>query len=292
MIADVQALSDNFDNPQKIKKNVIEVFKDYIATGIDPQKCTILIQSLVPELFELTTYYMNLISVTRLERNPTIKNELQHKSFANSITAGFLSYPISQAADITAFKATHIPVGDDQIALIEVSNEIVRRFNRVYNTDILVESEVILGKTSRLIGIDGVAKASKSLNNAIFLSDSPEVVKQKVYSMYTDPNHIKVSDQGRVEGNVVFAYLDAFLNDEDELASLKSQYRRGGLGDSVLKSLLNEILQSLLAPIAEKRATIIEETILETLVHGSEVARGVAATTLRAVRDVIGITYN
>jgi tryptophanyl-tRNA synthetase len=292
MIADVQALSDNFDDPQRIKRSVIEVCKDYLATGIDPQKCTVLIQSLVKELFELTTYYMNLISVARLERNPTVKNELQQKSFAHSITAGFLSYPVSQAADITAFKATLVPVGEDQIPLIEVSNEIVRRFNKTYNTDILVESEAVLGKTKRLIGIDGVAKASKSLNNAIFLSDSAEIIRQKVYSMYTDPNHIKISDSGKIEGNVVFAYLDAFFDNKDELDTLKAQYQKGGLGDSSLKSLLDEILQSLLKPIREKRETITEKTVKEILIHGSEVARNVAKITLQAVRDAIGITYS
>ncbi len=289
MIADVQALSDNFDNPEKVRENVVEVCKDYFAVGINPEKCTIFIQSLIPELFELTVYYLNLVSVSRLERNPTVKAELQQKSFSESVTAGFLTYPVSQAADITAFKAQLVPVGEDQLPVIEVSNEIVRRFNRVYKTDILLEAEAILGNVGRLVGIDGKAKASKSLNNAIFMSDPSDVLKQKVYSMYTDPNHVKMSDPGMVEGNVVFAYLDAFYEDKEELASLKAQYRKGGLGDTTLKSLLNGTLQNLLDPIREKRESISEATVLDILANGSQKARAIAQQTLQEVRDAIGL---
>ncbi|MBQ9335639.1 MAG: tryptophan--tRNA ligase [Alphaproteobacteria bacterium] len=289
MIADVQALSDNFDNPEKVRANVVEVCKDYLAVGINPEKCTIFIQSLIPELFELTVYYLNLVSVSRLERNPTVKAELQQKSFSESVTAGFLTYPVSQAADITAFKAQLVPVGEDQLPVIEVSNEIVRRFNRVYKTDILLEAEAMLGNVGRLVGIDGKAKASKSLNNAIFMSDPSDVLKQKVYSMYTDPNHVKMSDPGMVEGNVVFAYLDAFYEDKEELVSLKAQYRKGGLGDTTLKSLLNGTLQNLLDPIREKRESISGATVLDILANGSKKARKIAQQTLLEVREAIGL---
>ncbi len=289
MIADVQALSDNFDNPDKVRKNVTEVAKDYLSVGINPTKCTLFIQSLIPELFELTVYFLNLISVSRLERNPTVKAELQQKSFSDSIPAGFLAYPVSQTADITAFKAQLVPVGEDQLPLIEIANEIVRRFNRIYNTDILLEAEAMVGKVGRLVGIDGKTKASKSLNNAIFMSDSSEVLKQKIYSMYTDPNHVKVSDPGKVEGNVVFAYLDAFYEDKAELEDLKSKYQKGGLGDMALKSLLNDTLQTLLRPIREKRESISENIVTEILVEGSKRARTIAAQTLAEVRDAIGL---
>ena len=291
MIADIQALSDNFDNPEKVRANVAEVCKDYISVGINPEKCTLFIQSLIPELTELTVYYLNLISVTRLERNPTVKAELQQKSFRNSIPAGFLAYPVSQAADITAFKATMIPVGEDQLPLIEITNEIVRRFNRIYKSNTLIEAKPILGKVQRLVGIDGKAKASKSLGNAIFMSDSPEVLKQKIYSMYTDPNHIKISDPGKVEGNVVFSYLDAFFEDKDELNSLKEHYRKGGLGDSVLKGILNDTLQNILSPIREKRASISNETVMEILISGSQKAREIAQNTLKEVKEAIGLLY-
>lgn len=289
MIADVQALSDNFDNPEKVRANVTEVAKDYLAVGISPEKCTIFVQSLIPELFELTVYFMNLISVARLERNPTVKAELQQKSFSDSIPAGFLAYPVSQTADITAFKAQLIPVGEDQLPLIEIANEIVRRFNRIYNTNILLEAEAMIGNIGRLVGIDGKAKASKSLNNAIFMSDSAEILRQKIYSMYTDPNHVKVSDPGKVEGNVVFAYLDAFYENKTELDELKAKYQKGGLGDTVLKSLLNDTLQTLLAPIREKRAEISDTTILDLLMDGSLKARKIAKQTLAEVRGAIGL---
>ncbi len=291
MIADIQALSDNFDNPEKVRDNVTEVCKDYLSVGIDPEKSTILIQSLIPELFELTTYFLNLVSVSRLERNPTVKAELMQKSFADSIPAGFLTYPASQAADITAFKAELVPVGEDQLPHLELTNEIVRKFNRTYKTNSLHECQAILGKVKRLIGIDGKAKASKSLNNAIFLSDSSDVLKQKIYSMYTDPDHIKVSDPGKVEGNVVFAYLDAFYDDKSELESLKKQYQHGGLGDMVLKSLLNDTLQKLLKPIREKRESISDAEVMDILINGSKRAREIAKQTISEVRNAIGLTY-
>ena len=289
MIADVQALSDNFDNPEKVRANVAEVAKDYLSVGIDPEKCTLFVQSLIPELFELTVYFMNLISVSRLERNPTVKAELQQKSFSDSIPAGFLAYPVSQTADITAFKAQLIPVGEDQLPLIEIANEIVRRFNRIYNTNVLLEAEAMVGKVGRLVGIDGKAKASKSLNTAIFMSDSSEILKQKIYSMYTDPNHIKVSDPGKVDGNVVFAYLDAFYENKAELDELKAKYKKGGLGDTVLKSLLNDTLQALLKPIRERRAEISENAVIDMLMDGSIKARRIAKQTLAEVREAIGL---
>ena len=289
MIADVQALSDNFDNPAKVKANVIEVCKDYLSVGLNPDKCTLFVQSAIPELFELTSYLLNLVSVSRLERNPTVKAELQQKSFSDAVTAGFLTYPVSQTADIAAFKAQLIPVGEDQLPLIEIANEIIRRFNRLYKTDVLLEAEAMIGTVGRLVGIDGKAKASKSLNNAIFMSDPSEVLKQKVYSMYTDPNHVKVSDPGMVEGNVVFAYMDAFYSDKEELADLKAQYQKGGLGDMTLKSMLNKTLQNLLSPIREKRESISETTVLDILTNGSKTARKVAQQTLQEVRESIGL---
>ena len=291
MIADTQALSDNFDNPKKVVENVVEVCKDYLAVGIDPNKCTIFIQSLIPELSELMMYYMNLVTLSRLERNPTVKSELQQKSFSESIPMGFLCYPVSQAADITAFKSTLIPVGEDQLPMIELSNEIVRKFNRLYNTEVLVESKAVLSSVQRLVGIDGKSKASKSLNNAIFLSDSDKDIKKKVFDMYTDPNHIKVSDPGQVEGNVVFTYLDAFFENRDELSSLKNQYKKGGLGDSTVKSLLNETLQNLISPIREKRESITNEEVMNVLRIGSEKARQTASQTLLEVKEAIGIVY-
>lgn len=289
MIADVQALSDNFDNPSKILANIKEVCKDYLAVGLDPEKCTILVQSQIPELCELTVYYLNLVTLSRLERNPTVKAELQTKSFADSIPVGFLCYPVSQTADITAFKATMIPVGEDQLPMIELSNEIVRRFNRTYNSEILKESKAILSKVQRLVGIDGKAKASKSLNNAIFLSDPEDVLKTKIFQMFTDPNHIKVSDPGKVEGNVVFTYLDAFFDNKDELESLKKQYQKGGLGDTTIKALLNETLQKMLKPIREKRESLKDDYIQEILVEGTRKARDVAKETLYEVKSAIGL---
>jgi len=291
MIADVQALTDNFENPQKINENLLEVAADYLAVGIDPNKTTIFIQSQIPEIAELTIYYLNLVTVGRLERNPTVKSEIQQKGFNDSIPAGFFCYPVSQAADITIFKSELVPVGEDQIPMIEQTNEIVRKFNRIYNTNILKECEVYLSKASRLVGIDGKAKASKSLGNAIFLSDSKEEIKRKVFSMFTDPDHLKVSDPGKVEGNVVFAYLDAFHHDKEEVEALKAHYKRGGLGDVTIKNLLNETLQQLLEPIRAKRFALKKEDLREILEAGSKKARNVAKATMEEVREAIGINY-
>lgn len=291
MIADTQALTDYFENPQKISDNIFEVVSDYLAVGIDPNLSTIFIQSQVSALPELMMYYMNLVTVSRLERNPTVKTELAQKNFATSVPAGFLCYPVGQAADITAFKAEIVPVGEDQLPLIEQTNEIVRKFNRIYNTGCLKEAKAHLSKTSRLVGIDGKAKASKSLNNAIFLSDSPEIIKQKVFAMYTDPDHLKISDPGKTEGNVVFEYLDAFHPDKNENRSLKSQYLKGGLGDTVLKSLLNDILQSLLQPIRAKRESIKKEYLLDICIEGTKKAQKIANSTLTEVKNAIGIDF-
>ncbi|MDR0753123.1 MAG: tryptophan--tRNA ligase, partial [Holosporaceae bacterium] len=235
MVADVQALTDYFETPQKVMNNVLEIVADYIAVGIKPELTTIFIQSQIPALAELTVYYMNLTSISRLERNPTVKAEIAQKGYNESIPAGFLCYPISQTADITAFRADLVPVGEDQLPMIELSNEIVRKFNRIYNTDCLKESKAHLSNVGRLVGIDGKAKASKSLNNAIFLNDSSQTIYDKVYSMFTDPDHIKVSDPGKIAGNVVFAYLDAFCEEKEEIVSLKKKYVQGGIGDVVLK---------------------------------------------------------
>lgn len=291
MIADAQALTDNFDNPGKITSHVFEVVKDYMSVGIDPSKTTIFIQSQVPQIAELTLYYLNLVSLGRLERNPTVKSEIQQKGFGDSIPAGFFCYPVNQAADITIFQAEVVPVGDDQVPMIEQTNEIVRKFNRIYETTILKECSSLLSSTSRLVGIDGKAKASKSLGNAIFLSDSPEIIKQKVFQMYTDPNHLKVSDPGQIEGNVVFEYLDAFHEDKQEVADLKAHYQKGGLGDMVLKKILNKTLQSLLEPIYEKRQQISDDIVRQVVKEGSYRAYQAAEETMRSVREVIGLKY-
>lgn len=291
MIADTQALTDNFENPAKIRENLCEVALDYLAIGIDPQKSTIFIQSQVPELTELTVYFLNLVSVGRLERNPTVKAEIQQKGFGSSIPAGFFCYPVSQAADIAAFKADVVPVGDDQLPMIEQTNEIIRKFNRIYNSDCLKETAALLSKTPRLVGIDGQAKASKSLGNAIFLSDSPEEIKRKVFLMFTDPNHLKISDPGQVEGNVVFSYLDAFHPDQEEVSALKAHYRKGGLGDSSIKNLLNTSLQTMLEPIRDKRNRFQQSEIMDMLMTGTIAARKAAGQTLEDVRAAIGLNY-
>lgn len=291
MIADVQALTDYFDRPKRITESVKEVLADYLAVGIDPNLTTIFIQSQIPALSELTMYYMNLVSIARVERNPTVKTELAMRGFGESIPTGFICYPISQAADITAFKAEVIPVGEDQIPMIEQCNEIVRKFNRLYNTDCLKEAEAYLSKSGRLVGIDGKAKASKSLNNAIFLSDEPEVIKEKVYSMYTDPDHIKVSDPGKVEGNVVFAYLDAFYDNSEEITALKAEYSKGGLGDTKLKALLNDTLQTMLKPIRERRKGLSEKYLMEICRAGTDKANTIAQKTLAEVKEAIGINF-
>ena len=304
MIADAQALTDNADNPEKVRQNIIEVALDYLSCGLDPSKSTLFIQSQIPELTELTFYYMNLVTVSRLQRNPTVKNEIKMRNFETSIPVGFFVYPISQAADITAFKATTVPVGEDQLPMIEQTREIVRSFNHIYG-ETLVEPDVLLPDNKacmRLPGIDGKAKMSKSLNNCIYLSDTEEDVRKKVMSMFTDPNHLKVEDPGEVEGNPVFIYLEAFCRDDhfqrfwpeyENLDQLKAHYTRGGLGDVKVKKFLNQVLQDELAPIRARRKEY-EKNIPEVyriLQEGSQKARKVAARTLADVKAAMKIDY-
>ena len=295
MIADTQALTDNARNPEKIQKSLIQVALDYLAVGIDPEISTVFIQSQIPALFELTAYYMDLVTVSRLERNPTVKAEIKQKGFNDSIPVGFLNYPVSQAADITAFKATLVPVGDDQEPMLEQAREIVRTFNRVYNCNVLVEPKGYFPEKGegRLPGLDGNAKMSKSLNNAIYLSDDAKTVEQKVMSMYTDPQHIHVEDPGKVEGNTVFTYLDIFDPDKDKVAQLKADYQKGGLGDVKIKRYLNTVLEKELAPIRERRAQYEQNisAVYEMLIEGSKKANEVANQTLQEVRDAIGLNY-
>lgn len=295
MIADTQALTDNARNPEKIRNSLIQVALDYLAVGLDPKKSTIYVQSQIPALFELTAYYMDLVTVARLERNPTVKTEIKQKDFKDSIPVGFLNYPVSQAADITAFKATVIPVGDDQEPMLEQTREIVRTFNRVYNTDILVEPKGYFPPKGqgRLPGLDGNAKMSKSLGNAIYLADDAKTVQKKVMSMYTDPNHIHVEDPGKVEGNTVFTYLDVFDPDKDKVAELKEEYQKGGLGDVKIKRYLNKVLEAELAPIRERREKFAqdEDAVYEMLLEGSKKANKVANETLEQVRNAIGLNY-
>lgn len=295
MIADTQALTDNARNPEKIRNSLIEVALDYLAVGLDPEKSTIFVQSQIPALFELTTDYMDLVTLSRLERNPTVKTEIKQKGFGESLPVGFLTYPVAQAADITAFKATLVPVGDDQEPMLEQTREIVRSFNRTYNVDVLVEPKGYFPPKGqgRLPGLDGNAKMSKSLGNAIYLSDDAETVKKKVMSMYTDPNHIHVEDPGQVEGNTVFTYLDVFDPDEDTVAQLKEDYQRGGLGDVKIKRYLNKVLEAELAPIRERRQKYAEnlDVVYDMLYQGSQKANQVADQTLQEVRDAIGFNY-
>ncbi|KVN23692.1 tryptophan--tRNA ligase [Burkholderia pyrrocinia] len=293
LLADTQALTDNVGRHRKVTDNVVEVALDYLAAGIDPQKSTILIQSQVPELAELSQYLLNLVTVARLERNPTIKDEIRLRGFERDIPAGFLTYPVSQAADITAFRATHVPVGDDQLPMIEQTNELVRRFNHTVDRQVLVECEAVLSSVTRLPGTDGKAKMSKSLGNAITLGASPDEITKAVNDMYTDPNHLRVSDPGQVEGNVVFAFLDAFEPDVQKVDELKAHYRRGGLGDSVVKRMLNERLQALLEPIRTRRRAFENERgeVMAILQRGTLCAREVAAQTLADVKRAMGLCY-
>lgn len=304
MIADAQALTDNADNINKVRSNISEVALDYLACGLSPDKATIFIQSQVPELCELSFYYMNLVTVSRLQRNPTVKNEIQLRGFKQSIPVGFFTYPISQAADITAFKANLVPVGEDQLPMIEQTREIVRSFNTLYQ-NVLVEPNAILPSNSicsRLPGLDGAAKMSKSLGNCIYLADGSNDIKKKVQSMYTDPTHLRVEDPGHTENNPVFVYLDAFCKDEHfaaflpeypNLDELKAHYQRGGLGDGKVKKFLNEILQNELRPIREKREVLANDVgaIFEMLKNCSEKAQAVAAQTLDEVKTAMGINY-
>lgn len=295
MIADTQALTDNARNPEKIRNSLIEVALDYLAVGLDPEKSTIFVQSQIQALFELTTDYMDLVTLSRLERNPTVKTEIKQKGFGDSLPVGFLTYPVAQAADITAFKATLVPVGDDQEPMLEQTREIVRSFNRTYNVDVLVEPKGYFPPKGqgRLPGLDGNAKMSKSLGNAIYLSDDAETVKKKVMSMYTDPNHIHVEDPGQVEGNTVFTYLDVFDPDKDTVAQLKEDYQKGGLGDVKIKRYLNKVLEAELAPIRERRQKYAEnlDAVYDMLYQGSQKANQVADQTLQEVRDAIGFNY-
>ena len=304
MIADAQALTDNADNPEKVRQNIIEVALDYLSCGLDPIKANLFIQSQIPELCELSFYYMNLVTVSRLQRNPTVKSEIQMRNFETSIPVGFFTYPISQAADITAFKATTVPVGEDQLPMLEQTKEIVRKFNSVYG-EVLLEPEILLPDNKaclRLPGTDGKAKMSKSLGNCIYLSDTEKDVKTKIMSMYTDPNHIKIEDPGQVEGNTVFTYLDAFckpehfeeyLPDYANLTELKDHYSRGGLGDVKVKKFLNNVMQEELAPIRARRAEYEKDIpeIYNILKKGSEVAREKAAQTLSEVKSAMKINY-
>ena len=304
MIADAQALTDNFDNPEKIRQNIIEVALDYLSAGLDPAKSTLFVQSQIPELTELTFFYSNLVTVSRLQRNPTVKNEIKLRNFEASIPVGFFTYPISQAADITAFKATTVPVGEDQLPMIEQTREIVRKFNSIYD-EVLVEPDVLLPENEaccRLPGTDGGQKMSKSLGNCIYLADSEADVKKKVMSMYTDPTHIQVSDPGHLEGNTVFTYLDAFSKPEHfeeylpeyaNLDELKAHYTRGGLGDVKIKKFLNNIMQEELAPIRARRAEFEKDipAVYEILKNGSEVARERAAQTMAEVKRAMKINY-
>lgn len=304
MIADAQALTDNFSNPKKVRDNVIEVALDYLAVGLDPSKSTFLVQSEVSELTELTFYYMNLVTLSRLQRNPTVKNEIGLRGFEKSIPVGFLNYPISQAADITAFEATLVPVGEDQLPMIEQTREIVRSFNNIYG-ETLVEPEARIPNNEmarRLPGTDGKAKMSKSLGNCIYIADEPEEIRKKVMSMYTDPNHIRVEDPGKVEGNVVFTYLDVFASDDDfkkylpeykNLDELKKKYEQGGLGDVVIKKFLNNVLQDVLEPMRSRRKYYEEniELVYEMLKNGTKEARKKASETLSKVKSAMKINY-
>lgn len=294
MIADQQALTDNARDPEKIKNSLIQVALDYLAVGLDPKKSTIFVQSQIPALAELNLYYLNLVTVSRLERNPTVKAEIQQKHFERSIPAGFFTYPISQAADITAFKANLVPVGDDQEPMLEQTREIVRTFNSIYG-EVLVEPQGVFAPkgSGRLPGLDGNAKMSKSLNNAIYLSDGADTLRKKVMSMYTDPNHIHVEDPGKVEGNMVFTYLDIFDKDKDKVAELKEQYRTGGLGDVKIKRYLNEVLEAELGPIRARREEFAKDipAVYAMLKEGSEKANEVANKTLEEVRRAIGVNY-
>lgn len=293
MIANVQALTDNYEHPEKVKENVLQVAYDYLAVGIDPRKTTIFVQSYIPQIAELTVFYLNLVTVNRLRRNPTVKTEIEQKGFQEHLTAGFLTYPVSQAADITVVKAQVIPVGEDQLPMIEQTNEIVRSFNRIYKTDVLVEAQAMIPKMARLPGTDGQAKMSKSLGNAIYLSDSADAIVKKVMSMYTDPDHLKVSDPGKVEGNTVFAYLDVFDPNEAEVGALKEHYRRGGLGDVVLKKRLIDVLENFIRPIRQRRIDIEKnkDYVIDVLKEGNARTLGVAEHTMKQVQQAMRLDY-
>jgi len=293
MIADLQALTDNADNPVKVRDNVIEVMLDYLSVGIDPEKTTIFVQSMIPEIAELTILYLNLVTVNRLQRNPTVKAEMQQKKYGESVPAGFLMYPVSQAADITIVKGTIVPVGEDQLPMIEQTNEIVRAFNRMYGVTIFPEAKAVVAKVGRLSGTDGKAKMSKSLGNAIYLSDDVDVLKKKVMSMYTDSEHLRIEDPGKVEDNMVFEYLDVFDTNKEKVSALKDQYRQGGLGDVKLKLYLFEVLNELLTPIRIKRAELAQnkDEVLKILLQGTDKVRKIASNTMDEVRRAMHLDY-
>lgn len=290
MIADIQALTDNFDNPDKVRDNVVEVAMDNIACGLNPKKTTFFIQSQIPEIAELTVLFLNLVSLARLKRNPTVKNEMLQKGYGEDVPAGFLSYPISQTADILFCNGNLVPVGEDQIPVLEQANEIVDKFNSLYG-ETFNRIKPLLSNYPRLVGIDGNAKASKSLNNAIYISDSKQEIKRKVMEMYTDPEHIHVNDPGKVEGNVVFAYLDAFDTNKEKVKDLKEQYKKGGLGDVVIKNYLIEVLESIISPIREKRASLEKDKIMKILEEGTEKTRKIAKENIKRIKKSIKIGY-
>lgn len=291
LLADAQALTDNADNPDKVRRNILEVALDYLAVGIDPTKTTICVQSCLPALNELTMLYLNFVTVARLERNPTIKSEIQMRGFERDIPAGFLCYPVAQAADITAFKATVVPVGEDQIPMIEQTNEIVRRINRQIGQDLLPECKAWLSNMARLPGFDGKAKMSKSLGNTIVLNASDKDIKKAVNAMYTDPNHLRIEDPGQVEGNIVFTYLDAFDPNKEEVEELKAHYRRGGLGDGTVKKRLEGVLKELITPIRERREELAKDPdyIMDVLRQGTDKCRLITQQTLDEVKDGLGL---
>ncbi|MCS6124137.1 tryptophan--tRNA ligase [Shewanella baltica] len=291
LVADMQGLTDNGHNPQKVASNILNVVADYLAIGIEPSKTTICLQSAIPALAELTMYYANLVSIARLERNPTVKSEINSKDFGRAIPAGFLTYPISQAADITAFRATLIPVGDDQLPMLEQTNEIVRKLNSIAQDEVLLECKPLLSNVSRLPSVDGKGKMSKSMGNTIMLGSSAQDISKAVKAMYTDPLHLNVNDAGRVEGNVVFTYLDAFHPDIEYVAELKSHYQKGGLGDGKTKAILEECLQELLAPIRERRALLLSDKaqLVAILKVGTEQAREESDAVLRRVKAAFGL---
>lgn len=292
MIADIQALTDNADNPDKVRNNVIEVALDNLACGLDPKKTTMFIQSQIPEIAELTILFMNLVTLARLKRNPTVKDEMKQKGYGEDVPAGFLAYPVSQAADILAFKASIVPVGEDQLPVLEQANEIVQKFNSLYG-ETFEKIKPLMSENTRLIGIDGNAKMSKSLNNAIYLSDSSDDIEKKVMAMYTDPSHIHVNDPGKVEGNVVFSYLDIFDTNKEEVSNLKVQYSKGGLGDVVIKKRLIQVLEDVIAPLREKREHLAKDPkkIMKLLEEGTKEARKTSQKTLEQVRETMKINY-
>lgn len=293
MIADIQALTDNYDNPKKVHDNVYQVMLDYLAVGIDPEKTTIFVQSMIPQIAELATLYMNFVTVNRLKRNPTVKTEINQKGYGENVTAGFLTYPVHQSADITIVKADLVPVGEDQLPMLEQCNEIVRTFNRTYNCNVLVEVQPLISAIPRLVGTDGKAKMSKSLGNAINLSDSADDILKKVMTMYTDALHVRVTDPGKIEGNVVFMYLDLFDPNKQEVVQLKSHYQCGGLGDVVLKKRLAMVLNDIIEPIRTKRKELEKDpaAVMQILKKGTMKAAEVAEQTMREVKEVMYLNY-